>query len=200
MSAALLVLSDSLSCSRVLRVAYSLLVRVATPAISASLSSARCYCVFKTLVPVSYKRVVRSRIGVCTVWSVSVLCWWFSEIRGLTYAKDSSDLSALLWYNIRTQRAHGVKMTSSWHIYDVTLSHTCQYDVVTTSYACLEGLTRISQKYTTRHIDYTGTWSKFRKQYSMRKNPGQWISPNIQCFEIDSEPMTNGLFLEYIII
>ena len=58
--------------------------------------------------------------------------------------KGSSDLSALLWYNIRTQRAHDVKMTSSWHIYDVTTSHTCQYDVVTTSYACLEDLTRTS--------------------------------------------------------
>ena len=36
-----------------------------TPAISASLSSTSCCCVSKTLVPVSYKRVVRSRIGVC---------------------------------------------------------------------------------------------------------------------------------------
>ena len=36
-----------------------------TSAISASLSSASFCCVSKTLVPVSYKRVVRSRIGVC---------------------------------------------------------------------------------------------------------------------------------------
>ena len=150
MSMALLVLIYSLSCSRVLRVAYSSLVRVANLCFfyscnSASLSSASCCCVSKTLVPVSYRRVVRSRIGVCAVWSVSIFWNSWIDVCKRQLWSVCSDM-------IQYKNAAGTwrQRTSSWHIYDVTTSHPLQYDVVMTPCACWEGLTRTSQKYTTR--------------------------------------------------
>ena len=115
MSVALLVLIHSLSCSRVLRVGYSSSVRVANlcffySRIFSVPFVASCCCVSKTLVPVSYKRMVRPRIGVCAVWSESQ----FDDIKMAWCQKD-------------------IRMASPWHIRRHFVAYTSvrrRYDVM----------------------------------------------------------------------
>ena len=139
MSMVLLVLIDSLSCRRVLRVAYSSLVRVANLCFldscnSASLSSASCCCVSKTLVPVSYKRVVRSRIGVCAVWPESQFYAddFLKFVNWCCTHQLWSVCSALIQYKnpAGTWRQNDVILTSIWRHYVTFTSVRRRYDVM----------------------------------------------------------------------